>query len=210
MALTVVKTSALSGTITNAQLAGSIDLTSKVTGALPIANGGTALTSGFVNGGGITMADQWRVSAAFDGAANPPTSWERIDTSGQGTLGSAMTESSGVFSFPSTGIYLVHAQRQGYCPNKAANIHILIKVTINNADYTTVSQGYGNTQPNSQDPSNNDHYTVITSSLVDVTSTSDVKFWCGFSYYGSVSSLTTVGSTAQNNSFVTVLRLGDT
>ena len=32
-------------TITNAMLAGSIDLTSKVTGALPIANGGTAATS---------------------------------------------------------------------------------------------------------------------------------------------------------------------
>ena len=45
MALTVVKTSALSGTITNAQLAGSIDLTSKVTGALPTANGGTGATS---------------------------------------------------------------------------------------------------------------------------------------------------------------------
>ena len=34
-------TSSLTGTITNAQLAGSIDLTSKVTGILPIANGGT-------------------------------------------------------------------------------------------------------------------------------------------------------------------------
>ena len=45
MALTVVKTTALSGTITNAQLAGSIDLTSKVTGALPAANGGTGATS---------------------------------------------------------------------------------------------------------------------------------------------------------------------
>jgi hypothetical protein len=32
-------------TITNAMLAGSIDLTSKVTGALPLANGGTAATS---------------------------------------------------------------------------------------------------------------------------------------------------------------------
>ena len=32
-------------TVTNAMLAGSIDLTSKVTGALPIANGGTAATS---------------------------------------------------------------------------------------------------------------------------------------------------------------------
>ena len=45
MALTVVKTTALSGTITNAQLAGSIDLTSKVTGTLPAANGGTGATS---------------------------------------------------------------------------------------------------------------------------------------------------------------------
>jgi hypothetical protein len=33
------------GSITNAQLAGSIDLTSKVTGALPVANGGTGATS---------------------------------------------------------------------------------------------------------------------------------------------------------------------
>ena len=45
MALTTVKTTALSGTITNAQLAGSIDLTAKVTGTLPIANGGTNSTS---------------------------------------------------------------------------------------------------------------------------------------------------------------------
>ena len=34
-----------SSTITNAQLAGSIDLTSKVTGVLPFANGGTGLSS---------------------------------------------------------------------------------------------------------------------------------------------------------------------
>ena len=45
MTLTVVKTTALSGTITNAQLAGSIDLTAKVTGTLPAANGGTGVTS---------------------------------------------------------------------------------------------------------------------------------------------------------------------
>ena len=45
MALTTVDTTALSGTITNAQLAGPIDLPAKVTGALPIANGGTAATT---------------------------------------------------------------------------------------------------------------------------------------------------------------------
>jgi len=50
MTLTVVKTTALTGTITNAQLAGGIDLTAKVTGTLPIANGGTNSTATtFVN-----------------------------------------------------------------------------------------------------------------------------------------------------------------
>lgn len=40
-----VTTTIASGVVTNAMLAGSIDLTTKVTGALPIANGGTAQTS---------------------------------------------------------------------------------------------------------------------------------------------------------------------
>ena len=44
----------------------AVDLTSKVTGALPIANGGTALTTGFVNGGGLTVADQWYLSSSLD------------------------------------------------------------------------------------------------------------------------------------------------
>jgi len=35
-----------------------IDVANMVTGATPVANGGTALTSGFANG--ITEADTWR------------------------------------------------------------------------------------------------------------------------------------------------------
>ena len=166
--------------------------------------GGTQLSSG------LGVGDQWRVSSGFDGAADPPTAWEQVDTSGQGTLGSAMTVSSGVFTFPSTGLYFVQAQRQGYCPNKAANIHIILKVTTNNSDYTTVSQGYAHTQANSQDPSNNEHFTAITSSIVDVTNTTNVKFYAKFSHYGSVSSLSTVGDSNQNASFVTILKLGET
>jgi hypothetical protein len=39
----------------------AVDLTTGVTGTLPVANGGTNLTSGFANG--ITEADQWRLTA---------------------------------------------------------------------------------------------------------------------------------------------------
>ena len=79
-----------------------------LTGATPVANGGTALTSGFVNGGALSVVDQWRLTSSFTADAEPITSnLERVDTGGQGTLGSAMTESSGIFTFPSTGKYRI-------------------------------------------------------------------------------------------------------
>ena len=53
------------GTVTNAMLAGSIDLTSKVTGTLPVGNGGTGQTSatngGYLKGNG-TSFDVYTVS----------------------------------------------------------------------------------------------------------------------------------------------------
>ena len=76
MALTTVK---------NAGLAGSIDLTAKVTGALPVANGGTALTSGFANG--VTAASQWRLTTDFTNDAVPIASnLEAVDTDGFGVI----------------------------------------------------------------------------------------------------------------------------
>ena len=52
--------------------------------------------------GGLAIADKFRLSAAYSAPSNADitSNWERIDTAGQGTLGSAITESSGIFSFP--------------------------------------------------------------------------------------------------------------
>ena len=64
-----------------------------------------------IKGGGITIADSWRTTAAvtFSTQQTIDTNWERNDSSGTGTIGSAMTQSSGIFTFPSTGIYQVIA-----------------------------------------------------------------------------------------------------
>ena len=56
---------------------------------------------------GIIVADQWRLTSDIATDTTPLTNWEQVDSSGQGTIGSAMTLSSGLFTFPSTGIYLV-------------------------------------------------------------------------------------------------------
>ena len=67
----------------------------------------------FVNPGGISFSQQWRLtsnkstsSTSSDISAN----LEVVDSDGYGGLGGTMTQSSGVFTFPSTGIYLIMAK----------------------------------------------------------------------------------------------------
>ena len=72
-----------------------------------------AVTSAKSSGlGGLTMVDQWRLNS--DSGENNGVmahgNWERCDSYGFGQLGTGMTESSGVFTFPSTGIYKIDAQ----------------------------------------------------------------------------------------------------
>jgi hypothetical protein len=51
----------------------AVNLTTGVTGTLPVANGGTNLISGFANG--ITEADQWRITANHTGVGDVTTNW---------------------------------------------------------------------------------------------------------------------------------------
>ena len=123
---------------------------------------------------GITEADQWRVTANFTGTADPIASnWERVDTRGQTHLGTGMTESSGIFTFPSTGYWMVHfhvAYRSttdiDYC---GANI----KNTTNNSSYDHVSFNYGFIADNSGD--NSKYIGSTTQALIDVTDTTNCK-----------------------------------
>ena len=54
--------------ITNAMLAGSIDLTAKVTGALPIGNGGIGITS--APKGSVLVANTANTISALDGGGS--------------------------------------------------------------------------------------------------------------------------------------------
>ena len=51
---------------------------------------------------GITEADHWRVTSSFDASDTiVDSNWERVDTNSL-LIGSGMSESSGVFTFPTT------------------------------------------------------------------------------------------------------------
>ena len=110
------------GTITNTDLASSI-ITGQ-TAETSIAGGDSVLIyddsasalrkmtrTNFVSGlGGVTLAEEWRTTADQTAAATTTTTlvnWELTDTAGGSTIGAGITQSSGVFTFPSTGVYLI-------------------------------------------------------------------------------------------------------
>ena len=60
--------------------------------------------------GGLSMVDQWRHNATNGESNGVLTNWERNDSTTFSQIGTGMTESSGVFTFPSTGIYRIDWQ----------------------------------------------------------------------------------------------------
>ncbi len=178
--------------------------------SIPAANIVGLATAGFNRSGGfpegVTTAYQFRLTSGLtlsNSTVDLTANWEKIDNTGQGNLGTFADPSSGVFTFPSTGIYLVrfngYFEDSGDSPQSTLNI----LVTHNNGtDYSTVAS------VNSSN-SNLDTYTYSAGSvesLVDVTDTSNVKV--KFSAFNHSASLD--GSSTQNRTYVTFIRLGDT
>ena len=193
------------GSVTTAKLGNSaVDLTSKVTGALPVANGGTALTSGFVNGFS-GMADQWRLTSNFSSDNTPITAnLERNDSTGFNYLGSGMSQSSGIFTFPETGYYLVSFHTEHFINGVDREINGRIGVTTNNSSYSDVARGATFVKGVGA----NTHTSTDCSTIVDVTDTSNVKV--RFGVVTDQSSTTTISDTNANVTFMTFIRLGDT
>ena len=193
------------GSVTSAKLGdGAVDLTSKVTGALPVANGGTNLTSGFANG--ITEADQWRWTAGFTGNAQPITAnWERNDTSFD-KIGTGMTESSGIFTFPQTGIYKINTGAFYYLNSNSRYNEIVISLSTNGgSSWTAIAYGYTSI---SRVDSQTTYASASTEAIVDVTNASNFKVSISVSLH--TIGTTVAGDSGRNDNFTTFIRLGDT
>ncbi len=170
---------------------------------LPDISDGTLLTSS--SGVGITMADQWRLTTTFQttSLAFITSNLERVDTYGYGKIGTGMSESSGEFSFPSTGIYLVRSVVNWYSVGGGVNYaRISIQTTTDNSNY--------NAAANSHSGVNNDgQYNNMTAELMlDVTDVSTHKV--KFQTLGSNTNPRILGDSSQNRTYFTFIRLGDT
>jgi len=212
------------GTVTTAKLASTSVTAAKLNN--DIISGTTALTSepadtdeflvsdagtlkridySLIKGGGITMAEQWRLSTILtcsttDTDVDVTANLEKVDTDSPGTIGSSMTESSGVFSFPSTGVYLILNNYMFYNGSSSSSYNGLItRVTTDNSSYSYATENYVGVNSNYNNGSS--------AFIFDVTNTSTHKV--KFTYFVN-SSVTLRGSTSNNMTSFSFIRLGDT
>jgi len=152
----------------------------------------------------IGLADQFRLTAQTNESTNADvtTNLERIHTTGQGTLGTGMTESSGIFSFPSTGTYLVLFNVDFTIGTSENNAFCNLQVTTNNSSYTTIASA----NSGSQDGSHGAAGTGM--SLVNVTDISNVKV--KFTTSSMVTGSSLIGDQDRNRTTFTFIKLGTT
>tara|TARA_R100001086_G_scaffold246732_1_gene179455 strand:- start:51 stop:611 length:561 start_codon:yes stop_codon:yes gene_type:complete len=181
-----------------------IDGTNLIAPTIPAASGGTGTTSYTA---GITEIDQWRLSAdlsitTLNTLTNITANWERNDNTGFGRVGTGMTESSGTFTFPSTGIYLITTTFVFYSATGGSEYNrMTINTTTNDSTYTEQDECSVAT---STTPKRN---STSSSFVFDVTDTSQCKVRF---YYYVQGNITLSGSSSKNRTFVTFTRIGDT
>ena len=163
-----------------------------------------AITNSGVSGisTGITVAAQFRLTSALSVPNSYTTltsNWANVGFS----VGSFSDPSSGVFSFPSTGIYSVRFS--GYFEDTGSTPFGVLRIqkTSDNNTYSAIAAGLNS----NGDVGTYDYCGITVESFVDVTNTTNDKVY--FEAYNQ-NTATLDGSSSQNRTYVTFIRLGDT
>ena len=152
---------------------------------------------------GILEFDQWYLTSNKTDNSDITANLIRNDRTGAASpIGSGMTLSSGVFTFPSTGKYLVIVAGI-FSTNGSDNCEIGTKVTTNNSSYTLVAiASDGNNGSGTKQSSGTSFY------FLDVTDTSQVKVKFTVDSLGSGSNVQ--GNSSYLKSNFVFIRIGDT
>tara|TARA_Y100000361_G_scaffold13038_1_gene10294 strand:- start:393 stop:1025 length:633 start_codon:yes stop_codon:yes gene_type:complete len=176
---------------------------SKLTGALP------AISGANLTGTGITEVDEWRFTSSFarQSTADITSNWERSDTIFS-KIGTGMSESSGIFTFPSSGIWLIDMQINTFSQSGLSSwIELSMAYSTNSGTNFTTDTLYSYDHVEYQIG----YYiynTQQSQGIVDVqnASTWRVKFRCG----AANNQLNFTGSSTYKSNNFRFIRLGDT
>jgi hypothetical protein len=158
----------------------------------------------------ITHATTWRLTTAFTGNADPISSnWEKNDSTDDGHIGGDMSvDGTGNWTFPSTGIWQVtFNQAIASLNHENPWPTTYIQTTVDNSSYTNTAYASNSVY----DATDAWQYTQGTvTAIIDVTSTTNVKVRLKVNNDGGSSSIQTQGSSVDNLTYATFVRLGDT
>jgi len=168
---------------------------------ITIPSGATFNVAGTVGTGftpGITEADMWRLTADLTSTADPVSAnLERVDDATFAKIGTGMSVSTGIWTFPSTGLWHVSVGIEG--ETNASQQDSTLMATLNNSTYDAIAEAhaYG---------ASNDATANRIDSFVNVTDVSNVKVKLKTALGGG--SLLK-GDTAYNQTNFVFVRLGD-
>ena len=167
------------------------------------------VTPGTATTNGITMVDKWFINANYSfSSANThyaiDSGWVQSSTVAaqkSGTIGSAMTQSSGLFTFPSTGIYYIEYVALTGTSTDQLNMwsYITEGTSTSGDDDISVKASSGDAGTMN---------TVTHSVVFDVTDVSTRKIF--FRGYANTNGCYLSGNTGGTRTSVTFIRLGDT
>ena len=170
-------------------------------GQAMVTDGSGALSFASMSVAGITMMDQWRITNDNNKTTNQTidSNWERTDTL-FAQIGTGMSESSGIFTFPQTGIYLIMGQSQMNGSASYAGIRIAAS-SNSGGSYSSLSEGYQNMS------TVGGYHHITVHGIVDVTNASTFR-----ARMEAVNNASTQysGSTNYLRNGLTFIRIGDT
>jgi len=136
--------------INNDIISGSTELATEPadTDEFLVSDAGTLkrLDYSLIKASGIEEIDMWRITANLtsDGKTVFTSNWERADGYGFSYKGTGMSESSGVFTFPSTGFWYI--QSTGYLEAVGGARQYMVKaleITLDNSSYNLATFSLG-------------------------------------------------------------------
>ena len=169
-----------------------------------LANGAVTADKASGTAKGLVMVDQWRKNASITGNQNPITGWERVDNhfSLQGSAG--MSESSGVWTFPQTGLYLVTYTGHGYLNGTTSYIGLYFSVsTDSGSSYESPSLGHAYFGAQGSGYCGGSNQVVL-----NVTNVSTFRFKIAFTSSNN-SGVILQGHSSRTLTNITFIRLGD-
>ena len=186
-----------------------VDTISEKTSAAGVTIDGVLIKDGNVDGvdvsaitQGITEADQWQLTANLTASADPITTFVRPSGTLQAKMGTGMSNSSGIWTFPSTGYWKI-------------TVHALFSNDSDNQDgdmivYSTANDGtaWDEIAYTAYMGESGDFSASSTSCLLDITDLSNHKV--KFRFNDNQGGCNLLGESTKNRTHFEFMRIGDT